>query len=219
MPLENIFQPVQRQIISELAGHDVGQQPRTGKALLDRRLGFRRCLDLWIFSGALTTCARILLTHVPYALEAPGNVFDLPAFLAAYLFALHAAARTTSFFRFQLVDLRGNRKIFEVGQSTPPLAPLHAPLFWCGFCLCFRDTVRRKRFLLEPFGEVQQRLRQFSGAQAIRPRPIGPFLVARQFHLQPQILEIQFVGSLALLCGFLLQFFDSLLFAVALTQQ
>jgi hypothetical protein len=54
-PLEDIFQPIQRQVVSELASHDVGQQPRTGKAFFDRRLRFRRRLYLGMFSGLLAT--------------------------------------------------------------------------------------------------------------------------------------------------------------------
>ena len=55
LPLEDIFQPIEWQVVSELAGHDVGQQPRTRKAFFDRRLSFRRSLYLGIFAGLLAT--------------------------------------------------------------------------------------------------------------------------------------------------------------------
>jgi hypothetical protein len=71
------------------------QQPWAGKAFFDRCLRLARYLNAWIFSRTLTTGARILLTQVnPF--EVPGNVFDLPALIAANLFAFDTAARTDS---------------------------------------------------------------------------------------------------------------------------
>jgi hypothetical protein len=59
LPFEDILQPIQQQVVGELAGHDVGQQPRT-----DRCLSFRRRLDLGIFSGALTAATGIFLPRM-----------------------------------------------------------------------------------------------------------------------------------------------------------
>jgi hypothetical protein len=67
------------------------------------------------------------------AFEMAGKIFHLPTFVRADLLALDAAARAGSFSRVQLVDLCSYRKIFEVGEITPPLAPLHASKFF----LCF----------------------------------------------------------------------------------
>src|SRR5258708_6266554 len=112
--LEDIFQPIEWKVISELAGNDVGQQPRTRKAFFDRRLRFRRCRDLRIFSRQLTLGAGILLAHMPQALEVSGEVFDLPALLAADFLSLLAAARAASLFGRKLIDVRADRKIFEI---------------------------------------------------------------------------------------------------------
>jgi len=59
------------------------------------------------------------------ALEVPGKVLDLPALFRADLFAFLAAARAEALFGTQLVDVRGDREIFEVDQRAPPPAPLH----------------------------------------------------------------------------------------------
>jgi hypothetical protein len=61
---------------------------------------------------------------MPKAFEVPRYVLDLPTLFCADLLALHSTTRTGSFFGAQLVDLCGDRKIFEVGQRAPPLAPL-----------------------------------------------------------------------------------------------
>src|SRR5256884_610378 len=71
----------------------------------------------------------IFLTHMVDAFEVARNVLDLPTLLGTALLALHSTARTGSLFRAQLVDLGGDRKIFEVGQRAPPLTPLHSPQF------------------------------------------------------------------------------------------
>ncbi len=40
LPREDVFQPIKWNILCELAGNDVGQKPRSGQALVDRRLRF-----------------------------------------------------------------------------------------------------------------------------------------------------------------------------------
>src|SRR5258708_20047065 len=65
LPLEDIFQPIKGKVISELAGTDVGQQPRTRKAFFDRRLRFRPCRDLRIFSRPPTLGPGLLLPPCP----------------------------------------------------------------------------------------------------------------------------------------------------------
>ena len=114
LPFENILQPIQREVICKFAGNNESEQSRTGKALLDRCLRFGRCLDLGIFAGLFATGAGILLAHMPQALEMAGEVFDLPALLAADLLSLLAAARTASLFCCQLIDVRADRKMFEI---------------------------------------------------------------------------------------------------------
>ena len=92
---------VQREVISELAGYHESQKAWAGKAFLDRRLRFGGHFDLRIFSLALTTRACILLADVLNAFKVSRNILDLPAFLAADLFAFHATARTDQLFRAQ----------------------------------------------------------------------------------------------------------------------
>jgi hypothetical protein len=93
------------------------------------------------------------------AFEMAGKIFHLPTFVRADLLALDAAARAGSFSRVQLVDLCSYRKIFEVGEITPPLAPLHASKFF----LCFGTgwkIVRIHRLAIHLFSEDQKQLRQ-----------------------------------------------------------
>src|SRR5437588_733638 len=114
LPFENILQPIEREVISKFAGNNESQQARTGKALLDRCLRFGRCLDLRIFAGLFATGAGILLAHMLQALEVSGEVFDLPALLAADLLPLFAAARTASLFYRELIDMSADRKMLEI---------------------------------------------------------------------------------------------------------
>jgi hypothetical protein len=51
---------------------------------------------------------------MPQALEVSGKVFDLPALLAADFLSLLAAARAASLFCRELIDVRADRKIFEI---------------------------------------------------------------------------------------------------------
>jgi tetratricopeptide (TPR) repeat protein len=66
---------------------------------------------------------------VANALEAARNVLDLPALLLTNLLSLDSAAWTCSFFATEFVNLRRDRKIFEVGEIAPPLAPFDSPQF------------------------------------------------------------------------------------------
>src|SRR5919109_3671778 len=122
LPLENIFQPIEWEVIRKFASYDEGQQPRTRKALFDGRLWLGRYFEPWIFSLPLTMGARILLADMLEAFEVSRNVLDLPALLAADLLALLTAAWADPFFRAQLVYVSLHWKILKVGQSTPPLA-------------------------------------------------------------------------------------------------
>jgi hypothetical protein len=61
------------------------------------------------------------------ALEVTGKIFDLPALVGTYFFALLTTARARPFHCAQLVDMSGDGEIFEVGKLTPALAPLHPP--------------------------------------------------------------------------------------------
>src|SRR6267142_2128313 len=114
MTFDNSLHPIQREVIRKFAGNNESEQSRTGKALLDRCLHFGRCLDLRIFAGLFATGAGILLAHMSQAFEVSGEVFDLPALLAADLLSLLAAARTASLFCCLLIDVRTDRKMFEI---------------------------------------------------------------------------------------------------------
>jgi len=82
LPREDIFQPVQRQVIGELARYDVAEQTRPGQSLLDHGVRLCRGLDLCAGTLAFAVRAGVLLTQMLDALEPGGNVFDLPAFPA-----------------------------------------------------------------------------------------------------------------------------------------
>src|SRR5690242_3372687 len=127
LPLENVFQPVQRQIIRELAGYDVGQQSWPRHALIDRCFWFSRHFHLRFLTRTLAPRTGVLFAHVLQAFETARNVLNLPTLLRAHLFALDSAARTNSLFGAEFVDVSRNRKIFEVGQMPSSLAPLHPP--------------------------------------------------------------------------------------------
>ena len=153
------------------------------------------------------------------ALEVAGEVFDLPALLGANLLPFDSAARAHPLLRAQLVNLRGDRKIFEVLKPAPPLAPLDTPQ------LFFRLGVRRNiagvdRLAVQFLSEAEQHLRQL----ALRLQPIGagaivPLAVSLQLYLQAQVLDVQIVGALRLLMGALLVIFGALPLTVALTKQ
>ena len=80
LPLEDSFQPVERQVIAELAHRDVGQQARPRQALVDR---LRRLLrsrgDVRIVAVVVALRAGVLVTHVLQDLEAGREVFELLA--------------------------------------------------------------------------------------------------------------------------------------------
>src|SRR5437016_11164805 len=55
LPLENIFQPIEWQVIGELAGHDESQKPWAGKAFLDCCFCFGGYFDLRVLAGTFAT--------------------------------------------------------------------------------------------------------------------------------------------------------------------
>ena len=103
----------------------------------------------------------ILLAHMMDALEVAGKIFDLPALVGANFLALFAAAGAGPLFGAQLVDVRGDGKVFEVGKMTPPSAPLHPPQFLLRFGMR-RNIVRMNRLTVQLLGEVQQQLGQIA---------------------------------------------------------
>jgi len=196
---ENLLQPVQRQIIGELARHDISQQPRPRQSPLDRRVGPCRQRDLGRFSYHFAVCAGILLAHVLDALEAPGHVLDLPTLLRADLLALDSAARAGALCGAQLVDLRGDRQVLEVRQVASSPAPLHPPQLRGRFVRRGR-VIRRDRFLCQFLAEGEERLpKLLAGFQLVGTRPVVPLPVAFQLQLQTQVFEIECVGTLGLL--------------------
>ena len=132
------------------------------------------------------------------ALEAAGNMLDLPALLLADLLALDAAARTGPLLRAQLVDMRGDRQVFEVGQMAAALAPLHPPQFFVRLRMR-RNIVRVDRLLVQLLGEAEQHLRQVAcRLQPVGARTVVPLLVALQFYPQTQVLDVQIIGAVFL---------------------
>src|SRR5437016_6623478 len=126
LPLKDIFQPIQRQVIGELAGYDIGQQSRSGQALVDGRLRLGGYLDVRILPLLLAAGTGILLAHVVQTLKPARNIFDLPAFLGPDLLAWLAAAGAGALLRLQFMHVGSYRKIFEVGNlaaSGPLLDP------------------------------------------------------------------------------------------------
>ena len=181
LPRENIFQPVERQIIGKLTRHDIGQQPRPRQTPLDRRIGPRRHPNLRRFSRRFAGRTGVLLADMLQAHEVAGHVFDLPAFLGADLFSFRATARAGTLFCAQLVDVRGDREVRKVRQGASSPAPLHPPQLGGG--LARRgDRFRGNRLLRQFFTEVQQRLPELlAGFQPVGPRAVVPLLVALQF--------------------------------------
>ena len=90
LSLEDVFQPVQRQVIGKLARHDVTTVAQVRPAPFDRRSG------LPPLGSAARRCrpgrAGILLAQVLDAFEMAGKIFDLPGLVRADLFALRSAA-------------------------------------------------------------------------------------------------------------------------------
>ena len=113
--VRKILQPIQREVIRKFAGNNESEQSRTGKAPPSIAVSAFTAASIWGFSPACSQRgAGILLAHMPQAFEVPGEVFDLPALLAADLSALLAAARTEALFCSQLIDVRARPcKMFE----------------------------------------------------------------------------------------------------------
>jgi len=86
-----------------------------------------------------------------------------------------------------------------MGQSPPTPPPLHPPPF-PGRLARRRGLLPRHRLLRQFLAESEECLRQLTGRlQPVRSRPVVPLLVALQFELQTQILEVEIVGALPLL--------------------
>src|ERR1700747_221778 len=100
-----------------------------------------------MLAAGLAARAGILLAHMVDAFEATRKVFDLPALLGTYFFALDATAGTGALLGAQLVHARGDREIFEIRQMAPPTAPLHPPQIFFLFCM------RRNILMIERLGE------------------------------------------------------------------
>jgi hypothetical protein len=184
LPCKDVFQPVVREVISKFAGYDVGQQARSGHALVDSCLRLGYGFHAWILAVRLATRTGILFAHMMEALEVAGKILDLPTLVGADLLALNTAARTQALLRIQFVDVGGNGQVVEVGKIAPALAPLHAPqLFgWfrgSGQIVCLHGLV------IHLLGEVQQHLRQVVvRLQTVGARTVIPFLESLQFQLR-----------------------------------
>ena len=132
------------EVICKFAGYDKSQKPWPSKAFLDGCVCFGGHGDLRIFSLTLTTGARILLAYMREPFEVSRNVFDLPALLAADLFALYTATGAGPLCCAQLVYVCLDRKVLEVRQGPPPLRRftrrnsfrfcLPRSSQWMGFC-------------------------------------------------------------------------------------
>ena len=157
LPLKDVLQTVERQIVSELAGHDVSEQPRASHTLVNSRLRPGCYFHPRMVTIALTTHAGILLAHANHALEVAGKVLHLPTLIGPNLMARLTAAGAGPLLAAQLVDARGDGKVFEVGKMAPPSAPLDASLLLLLFRLGW-NIARMNRLLLQLLGEVQQQL-------------------------------------------------------------
>ena len=139
-------------------------------------------------------------------LEVAGKILNLPTLIRADLLARQTTARTSAFRLAQLIDMRRDRKIFEVGKIAPALATLHAAQLF-GWLLRMRKIVCVDRLLIQVFGEVQQHLRYILvGLQTIRPWTVIPLLVTLQLKLHANKLYLQLLRLLALCIAFRQQF-------------
>jgi len=89
LPLENIFQPIEWQVIGELAGHDESQKPWAGKAFLDCCLCFGGYFDLRVLAGTFATGARILFAYMLETFEMSGMYSICSSSRCESLCALH----------------------------------------------------------------------------------------------------------------------------------
>src|SRR5262249_6176279 len=175
LPRKYVSQAIQRQVIRELAGHDIGQQTGPRHALVDRRFWLRRHLHLRILAPLLASQASIFFADVLNALEAARGVLDLPALVRTNLFPLYSAAGADSFRGTEFVDLGCDRKLFEVGQVPSPWPPLHPTQLVCGFRLA-GHILRADRLLIQLLSKLQQCLGEIlARSQPISTRPVIPF--------------------------------------------
>ena len=197
---ENLFQPVQRQVIGKLAGDDVRQQARPRQSALDRRLRPRRHLHLRPLRRKLRTVRRhTSCAHAEYARSAPAGTRSASSpprrSPAAPLRSTGkpALSRSTRRPAWLPEDSRSSPAPAFPGAASPA-APRSRAQLRRG------NILRVDRFLLQLLAEVQQRLRQLAGRlQPVRARPVVPLLVALQLQLQTQLLHVEIVGALALL--------------------
>jgi len=223
LPGKDVFQPIEGHVISELAGHNVGQQSRSGQALVDRRVRLGRDFDLWVVALLLAGRTGIFLAYMLNALETARNVVDLPAFLGADLLALLATAGACPLFRLQFMDMGSKRKIFKIGKLATSFPFLDSAQLVFRFGLTVgltRKIVRMDGFLLQLQSEVQERLRQLLFAlQPVGARSAVQLLELHQFFLQLQIFDIELVGSLLLAQILKMELVGPLLLAIPFTHQ
>ncbi len=81
LPREDIFQPVKRKEVTELAGYDVGQKARSGKALFDHSFRLLYRVNRGVLAVRLATCTGILFAHMMQTLEVSGIILQLPALI------------------------------------------------------------------------------------------------------------------------------------------
>src|SRR5271165_4960658 len=82
-----------------------------------------------------------------------------------------------------------------------PSASLHPPQLVLGFGLR-RHIFAVDRLGLQLLGKLEQTLRHISARrQPIGSRPVIPLLITLQFQLQPEVLQVEFLGTASLLFG------------------
>src|SRR5271163_4169775 len=125
------------------------------------------------------------------ALEVAGMILHLPALLGADFLPLRTTAGASSLFGAQLVYMRGDGEMVEVGKMPSSFAPLHPAqfFFWSriGWNIAGVD-----RLALHLLGEFQQQLCQLVGrTQLVGARTVAGLLKAVQLYLQSQNFQVK----------------------------
>jgi hypothetical protein len=128
------------------------------------------------------------------ALEVAGMILYLPTLLCADFLPLRTTAGASPLFGAQLVYMRGDGEMVEVGKMPAPFAPLHPAkfFFWWGFGWNIAGV---DRLALQLLGECQQQLCQLVGrTQLVGARTVAGLLIAVQLYLQSQNFQVKIVA-------------------------
>lgn len=145
VPLEDSFQPIQRQVVAQLTHSDIGQQARPRQAFINRLRRFFGRRDVRVVTLAVALGTAVFMADVLKYLEAGRKIFQLLADFRPDPLPLLAAGRAGLVLQVVL-----DRNPFQVFWQLLPavrVAALHAAGDeWLSCFLGDARLVQRERF-------------------------------------------------------------------------